>query len=177
MCIDDQTLLAKLDDVSAAQLARINDNMVIYGQAEGKTGISGRLARAKYTFDRAEQDFETNELAYDLIGTSGAERAEKLRLLQEAEAKLEDMPELDTSGWSIGDLTLNAVEQLPYQIRTTGAMAAGTVGGAVAGLAASPAGAVVAGYAGNIAGRAAALYNGYKAESGSMARELCGIRE
>ena len=177
MCIDDQTLLAKLDDVSAAQLARINDNMVIYGRAEGKTGISGRLARAKYTFDRAEQDFETNELAYDLIGTSGAERAEKLRLLQEAEAKLEDMPELDTSGWSIGDLTLNAVEQLPYQLRTTGAMAAGTVGGAVAGLAASPAGAVVAGYAGNVAGRAAALYNGYKAESGSMARELLRIRD
>lgn len=177
MCIDDPTLLAKLDDVSAAQLARINDNMVIYGRAEGKTGISGRLARAKYTFDRAEQDFETNELAYDLIGTSGAERAEKLRLLQEAEAKLEDMPELDTSGWSIGDLTLNAVEQLPYQIRTTGAMAAGTVGGAVAGLAASPAGAVVAGYAGNIAGRAAALYNGYKAESGSMARELLRMKD
>ena len=177
MCIDDPTLLAKLDDVSAAQLARINDNMVIYGRPEGKTGISGRLARAKYTFDRAEQDFETNELAYDLIGTSGAERAEKLRLLQEAEAKLEDMPELDTSGWSIGDLTLNAVEQLPYQIRTTGAMAAGTVGGAVAGLAASPAGAVVAGYAGNVAGRAAALYNGYKAESGSMARELLRIKD
>ena len=47
----------------------------------------------------------------------------------------------------------------------------------MAGLAASPAGAVVAGYAGNIAGRAAALYNGYKAESGSMARELLRMKD
>lgn len=178
MCIDDPTLLAKLDDVSAGQLKRINDNLVIYGGVDRKTGLSGKWARTSYTFKRAEQDFETNELAYDLIGTRGAERAEKIRLLQEAESKLEDMPELDTSGWNIGDLTLNAVEQMPYQLRTTGAMVAGTVGGAVAGtFTTSPVGGVVAGYAGNAAGRAIAYYEGYKAESGNIMRELLKVKD
>lgn len=178
MCIDDPTLLAKLDNVSAGQLKRINDNLVIYGGVDRKTGLSGKWARTSYTFKRAEQDFEVNELGYDIIGSTGAERAEKIRLLREAESKLEDMPELDTSGWSVGDLTLNAVEQLPYQLRTTGAMVAGTLGGAAAGtLTSSPIGGVVAGYAGNAAGRAVAFYEGYKVESGNIMRELLKIED
>lgn len=178
MCTEDPTLIAKLDDVSAGQLKQINDNLVIYGSADEKTGLSGKWARTKYTYNRAEQEFGVNELAFDLIGTRGAERAEKLRLLQEAEKKIEIMPQLDTSGWSIGDLTLNAVEQLPYQVRTTLPMAAGTLGGAAAGsLTANPVGVVAAGVAGNAAGRAVAFYNGYKAESGSIARELLQMRD
>ena len=178
MCTEDPTLIAKLDDVSAGQLKQINDNLVIYGSADEKTGLSGKWARTKYTYNRAEQEFGVNELAFDLIGTRGAERAEKLRLLQEAEKKIEIMPHLDTSGWSIGDLTLNAVEQLPYQVRTTLPMAAGTLGGAAAGsLTANPVGVVAAGVAGNAAGRAVAFYNGYKAESGSIARELLQMRD
>ena len=178
MCTEDPTLIAKLDDVSAGQLKQINDNLVIYGSADEKTGLSGKWARTKYTYNRAEQEFGVNELAFDLIGTRGTERAEKLRLLQEAEKKIEIMPQLDTSGWSIGDLTLNAVEQLPYQVRTTLPMAAGTLGGAAAGsLTANPVGVVAAGVAGNAAGRAVAFYNGYKAESGSIARELLQMRD
>lgn len=177
MCIDDPTLLAKLDNVSAGQLKRINDNLVIYGGIDSKNGLSGKFARATYTFNKAEQDFEVNELGYAIIGTTGTERAKKIQFLREAEAKLEDMPELDTSGWNIGDLTLNAVEQLPYQLRTTGAMLAGAGAGAAAGSVASPAGSVVAGYAGAVAGRAVAFYEGYKAESGSIMRELLKVKD
>jgi len=185
MCIEDDSFLSRIDDVSAGQLARINDNIAIFGQAEAKKGFGGFIKKAKYAYNRTDREQDRNELAYDAMFAYGEDKAVLEQRLAEYEDLYGDMPEIDTSGYGISDFAYAGIGQLPNQIQSVGSVAAGTLGGAVVGAGVGSAVPVLGTAAGGVAGAkigaaagwARAGYLIYKQEAGSMSLEMRKLKD
>ena len=185
MCIEDDSFLSRIDDVSAGQLARINDNIAIFGQAEAKKGLGGFIKKAKYAYNRTDREQDRNELAYNAMFADGEDKAVLEQRLAEYEDLYGDMPEIDTSGYGISDFAYAGIGQLPNQIQSVGSVAAGTLGGAAVGAGVGSAVPVLGTAAGGVAGAkigaaagwARAGYLIYKQEAGSMSLEMRKLKD
>lgn len=177
MCIGDKTFLQTLDDKNARDLANINFNLAVYGQPDKPNAVVAFGERVAYQVGRSEKSIQTAKLAGDVMGKHGAEREAAIALWRAEHDKLVNLPELDTSGWSVEDFILSAADQAPIMARTTGAVAGSTIVGSGAGSVVPVFGTAAGAAAGYTAGKAGAAYLSYDLETNSMMESLIDLKD